>query len=80
MLTLPNQDRAYVRGSLTLNEIWSKLLAKYMASIDAEARKLWGKFSALRHAGRPMVALEHVHDFMTVKNQVEALGETVPEK
>ena len=27
LLALPNQDRAYVRGSLTLNEIWGKLLA-----------------------------------------------------
>ena len=29
LLTLPNQDRAYVKGSLTLKEIWGKLLAKY---------------------------------------------------
>ena len=55
LLTLPNHDRAYVRGSLTLNEIWSKLLAKYMPSKDAEARKMWDKFSALRQASRPMV-------------------------
>ena len=41
LLTLPNHDRAYVRGSQTLNEIWSKLLAKYMPSIDAEARKCY---------------------------------------
>ena len=34
LLTLPNHDRAYVRGSQTLNEIGSKLLAKYMPSID----------------------------------------------
>ena len=27
LLALPNQDKAYVCGSLTLNEIWSKLLA-----------------------------------------------------
>ena len=40
LLTLPNHDRAYVRGSQTLNEMWSKLLAKYMPSIKAEARKL----------------------------------------
>ena len=40
-LTLPNQDRAYVKGSLALNEIWGKLLAKYMPSTDAEARRLW---------------------------------------
>ena len=33
-LTLLNHDRAYVRGSLTLIEIWSKFLAKYMPSID----------------------------------------------
>ena len=78
LLTLPNQDGAHVRGSLTLNEIWSKQLAKYVPSIDAETRKLWGKFSALRQAGRPMV--EHVNDCMTVKNQLEALGETVPER
>ena len=39
LLTLPNQDRACVKGSLTLNEIWSKLLAKYMPSTDAEARR-----------------------------------------
>ena len=41
LLTLPNHDRVYGRGSLTLNEIWSKLLARYMPSIAAEARKLW---------------------------------------
>ena len=63
LLTLPNHDRAYVRGSQTLNEIWSKLLAKYMPSIDAEARKLWSRFSALRQSGRPTV--EHVNDCMT---------------
>ena len=40
---------------LTLTEIWSKLLAKNMPSIDAEARKLWSKFNALLQAGRPMV-------------------------
>ena len=78
LLTLPNHDRAYVRGSLTLHEIWSKLLAKYMPSIDAEARKLWSRFSALRQAGRPM--LEHVNDCMTVRNLLEAIGETVPDK
>ena len=61
-----------------LNEIWSKLLAKYMPSTDAEARKLWGKFSALRQASRPMV--DHGNDCMTVKNQLESLGETVPQK
>ena len=66
LLTLPNHDRAYVRGSQTLNKIWSKLLAKYMPSIDAEARKLWSMFSALRQSGRPMV--EHVNDCMTVRN------------
>ena len=77
-LTWPNHDKAYVRGSLTLNEIWSKLLAKYMPSTDAEARKQWSKFSALRHAGRPMV--EHVNKCMTVTNGLEALGETVLEK
>ena len=65
LLTLPNQDRAYVWGSLTLNEIWGKLLAKYMPSMDAEARKLWSRFSALRQAGRPMV--EHVNECMSVK-------------
>ena len=54
LLTLPNQDRAYVKGSLTLNEIWGKLLAKYMPSTDAEARRLWSRLSALRQAGRPM--------------------------
>ena len=78
LLTLPNHDRAYVRGSLTLHEIWSKLLEKYMPSIDTEARKLWSKFSALRHAGRPMV--EHVNDCMTVTNLLEAIGETEPDK
>ena len=77
LLTLPNQDRAYVQGSLTLNEIWSKLFAKYMPSTDAEARRLWNRFTALRQAGRPMV--EHVNECMTVKNQLTALGETVPE-
>ena len=77
LLTLPNQDRAYVWGSLTLNEIWGKVLAKYMPSMDAEARKLWSR-SALRQAGRPMV--EHVNECMTVKNQLESLGETVLEK
>ena len=78
LLTLPNHDRAYVRGSQTLNEIWSKLLAKYMPFIDAEARKLWSRFSALRQSGRPMV--EHVNDCMTVKNLLEAIGEIVPDK
>ena len=81
-LTLPNHDRAYVRGSQTLNEIWSKLLAKYictcMPSIDAEARKLWSRFSALRQSGRPMV--EHVNDCMIVRNLLEAIGEIVPDK
>ena len=48
LLTLPNHDRAHVCGSLTLNEIWSKLLAKYMPAIDAESKKLRTKFSALR--------------------------------
>ena len=48
LLTLPNEDRAYVRGSLTLNDLWRKLLAKYMPSMDAEARKLWSRFSILR--------------------------------
>ena len=61
-----------------LNEIWSTLLAKYMPSTDAEARRLWSRFRALRQAGRPMV--EHVNECMTVKNQLTALGETVPEK
>ena len=46
-----------------------------MPSIDAEARKLWSKFSALRQGGRPMV--EHVNDYITVKSQLVALGETV---
>ena len=45
LLSLPNQDRAYDRGSITLNEIWGQLLAKYMPSVDAEARKLWSRFS-----------------------------------
>ena len=76
-LTLPNSDRAYVKGSLTLNEIWGTLLAKYMPSTDAEARRLWSRFSALRQAGRPMV--EHVNECMTVRNQLMAVGETVPE-
>ena len=76
-ITLPN-DRAYVRGSQTLNEIWSKLLAKYMPSIDAEARKLWSRFSALRQSGRPMV--EHFNYCVTVRNLLEAIGETVPDK
>ena len=78
LLTLPNHERAYVRSCLTLNEIWSKLLAKYMPSMDAEARKSWSKSSALRHAGRPMV--EHVNDCMTARKQLVALGETVPDK
>ena len=78
LLTLPNQDRAYVRGSLTLSETWGKLLAKYMPLMDAHARKLWSRLSALRQAGRPMV--EHVNECMTVKNQLTALGETVPDK
>ena len=75
LLTMPNYGRVYVRGSLTPNEIWSKLQAEYMPSQDAEARKLWSKFSALCQAGKPMV--EHVIDCMTVKNQLIALGETV---
>ena len=78
LLTLPNHDRAYVRGSQTLNEIWSKLLAKYMPSIDAEARKLWSRFSARRQCGRPMV--EHVNDCMTIRNLLEAIGGIVPDK
>ena len=78
LLTMPNQDRAYVKGSLTLKEIWGKLLAKYMPSTDTEAHRLWSRFSALRQAGRPMV--EHVNECMTVRNQVMAVGETVPEK
>ena len=78
LLTIPNHGRAYVRGSQTLNEIWSKLLAKYMPSIDAEARKLWSRFSALRQASRPMV--EHVNDCMTVRNLLEAIGGIVPDK
>ena len=49
-----------------------------MPSIDAEERKLWSKFSALRHAGRPMV--EHVNECMTVNNKWVALGGTVTEK
>ena len=57
LLTVAYQDRAYVKGSLTLNEIWGKLFAKYMSSIDAEARRLWSRFNALRQAGRPMVEL-----------------------
>ena len=65
-------------GSQTLNEIWSKLLAKYMPSIDAEARKLWSRFSPLRHSGRPLV--KHVNDCMTVRNLLEAIGEIVPDK
>ena len=78
LLTLPNHDRPYVRGCLTLNEIWSKVLAKYMPSIDAEAQKLWSRFGALRQAVRPIA--EHVNDCMTVKNQMPALGETLPDK
>ena len=78
LLTLHDHDKAYVRGSQTLNEIWNKLLAKYMPSIDAEARKLWSRFSALRQYGRPMV--EHVNDCMTVRNLLEAIGEIVPDK
>ena len=78
LMTLPNQDRAYVKGSLKLNEIWSKLLAKYMPSTDAEARKLWSRFSALRPASRPVV--ENVNGCVAVRNQLIAVGETVPEK
>ena len=66
-----------MRGSQTLNEIWSKLLAKYMPSIDAEARKLWSRFSALRQSGRPMV--EQINDCMSVRNLLEAIGEIVPD-
>ena len=78
LLTLRNHDRAYVRGFQTLNEIWSKLRAKYMPYIDAEARKLWSRFSALRQSGRPMV--EHVNDCITARNLLEAIGEIVPDK
>ena len=78
LLTLPNQDRAYVKGSLMLNEIWGKLLAKYMPSTDAEARRLWSRLSALRQAGRPM--MEDINKCMTVRNQLIAVGETVPGK
>ena len=49
-----------------------------MPSIDAEARKLWSRFSALRQSGIPMV--EHVNDCMTVRNLLEAMGEVVPDK
>ena len=49
-----------------------------MPSIDAEARKLWSKFSAVHQAGTPMV--ERVNDCMTVRNQRVVLGETVPYK
>ena len=78
LLTLPNHDRAYVRGSQTLNEIWSKLLENYMPSIDAEARKLWSRFNVVRQSGRPMV--EHVNDCMTVRNLLVATGEIVLDK
>lgn len=44
LLTLPNHDRAFVRRSQTLHEIWGKLLAKYMPSIHAEVTVLWSKF------------------------------------
>ena len=54
------------------------MLAKYMPSIDAEARKLWSRFSARRQSGRPMV--EHVNDCMTVRNLLEAIGEILPEE
>ena len=77
LLTQPTQNRADVKGSLPLNEIWGKLLAIYMPSTDAEARRLWSKFSALRQDGRLMV--EHVNECMTVRNQLMAVGETVPE-
>ena len=49
-----------------------------MPSIDAEAWKSWSRFSALRQSGRPMV--ENVNDCMTVRNQLEAVGEIVPDK
>ena len=78
LLMLPNHDRAYVRGSQTLNEIWSNLPAKYMPSIHAEARKLWSRFSALRQSSKPMV--EHANEYMTVRNLLEAIGEIVPHK
>ena len=78
LLTLPNHDTAYVRGSQTFYEIWSKLLAKYMPSIDVKARKLWSRFITLRQSGRPMV--EHVNDYMTVRNLLQAIGEQVPDK
>ena len=61
-----------------MNEIWGKLLAKYMPSMDAVAQKLWNRFSASRRAGKPMV--KHVNECTTVKNQLESLGEMVPEK
>ena len=75
-IVLPKHDRAYIRGFQTLHEIWSKLLAKYVPSIDAEARKLRSEFSALRQAGRPMV--EHVNGCMTAQNQLTAFSYTVP--
>ena len=46
--------------------------------MDAEERKLWGRFSALRQASRPMI--EHVNECISVIHQLTALGETVPEK
>ena len=49
-----------------------------MPSTDAEARKLWSRFIALRQADRPVV--EHVNECMTVRNYLIAVGETVPEK
>ena len=62
-------------GSQTLAEIWSKQLAKYKPSIDAEARMLWSRFSAVHQYGKPIV--EHANDCMTDRILLEAIGKIV---
>ena len=78
LLRLPNHDREFVHGSQTLHEMLGKLLANYIPQVDAGARNLWGRFSALRQAGRSMI--KHVNNCMTARNQIIALGEVVPRK
>ena len=42
-----------------------------MLSIDAEARRLWNKFGALRQNGMTMV--KHVNECMTVRDSEESI-------
>ena len=48
----------------TLQAVHMLIVCMGMPSMDAEARKLWSRFSALHQAGRPMI--EHVNECMIV--------------